>query len=222
MPESRSPLPFHTVIAVTALVLAVSSAIVNYRQNDLSALERNMRDTRDQLQLAKNDISDIRLKTVQQLVDAELAIKQRQGLLDEKAKLADRLAEANIRIAELEAQVRRLDRGEQPVATVAKLSKTAMVTPAGCDLDLFVRSSEAGVREQLRDALAADGFEAQFPEPSKGMRFADVTTVFYYSTAFRPMAAKLVAKLSESGARVIMRRGSSPFAANKLVVHIVD
>lgn len=100
---------FPMVIAVTALVVVLVSGIVNYRQNNLASIESGLRDTRDQLQLAKNDIADMKVRTLQKLVEAELTIRNRDRLLDEKDELIDKLSEANIRIKELEEQVKALD-----------------------------------------------------------------------------------------------------------------
>jgi len=232
--DGETPRSFPVIIAITALVLAVSSGIVNYRQNDLSALERNLRDTRDQLQLAKNDIADIRINTVQQLADAEQTIKGRSQLQAEKSRLADELAEARIRIQELENRVRRLDRGEEPdrtpsIATTAKASPTAdkpasasEVTPATSDIDVYLNKPDADKTADIDAALVEAGFAPKHPAPSPKMSFANTTTVFYYSSQYKPMAAKLAGELTGAGlGKAIYRRGSSPFSANKLVVHIV-
>jgi len=101
---------FPMLIAITALLLVLISGIVNYRQNNLADIESGLRDTRDQLQLAKNDIADMKVRTLQQLVEAELTIRNRDKLLDEKDELSDKLSEADRRIKELEEQVRELDR----------------------------------------------------------------------------------------------------------------
>lgn len=117
---------FPMVIAITALVLALSSGIVNYRQNNLTEIESGLRDTRDQLQLAKNDIADMKARTLQQLVEAELTIRNRDKLLDEKDELIDQLSEANIRIKGLEQQVKDLDRAlEKQKAINKKRSKNS-------------------------------------------------------------------------------------------------
>lgn len=100
---------FPMLIAITALLLVLISGIVNYRQNNLADIESSLRDTRDQLQLAKNDIADMKVRTLQQLVEAELTIRNRDKLLDEKDELRDKLSEANARIKELEELIRELD-----------------------------------------------------------------------------------------------------------------
>ncbi|NWF35311.1 hypothetical protein [Mariprofundus sp. KV] len=121
---------FPMLIAITALLLVLISGIVNYRQNNLADIESGLRDTRDQLQLAKNDIADMKVRTLQQLVEAELTIRNRDKLLDEKDELSDKLSEANRRIKELEEQVRELDRAleskkNQPSTVTKKPQATA-------------------------------------------------------------------------------------------------
>ena len=116
---------FPMLIAITALLLVLISGIVNYRQNNLASIESGLRDTRDQLQLAKNDIADMKVRTLQQLVEAELTIRNRDRLLDEKDELTDKLSDANSRIKELEQQVKELDRAlESTKKQLTKSTKT--------------------------------------------------------------------------------------------------
>ncbi|NWF38419.1 hypothetical protein F3F96_04660 [Mariprofundus sp. NF] len=127
--ESIRDIGFPMLIAITALLLVLISGIVNYRQNNLATIESGLRDTRDQLQLAKNDIADMKVRTLQQLVEAELTIRNRDRLLDEKDELSDKLSDANARIKELEEQVRELDRSlESKKKLLAKAVKKPKTT----------------------------------------------------------------------------------------------
>jgi len=126
--KDKNELYFPMVIAITALVIAIISGVINYRQNNLSNLESSLRDTRDQLQLAKSDIADIRMQTVQKLVDAELAYKAQERLEDEKNELRLDLSDAHDRIAELEAQVKNLDQTLEKKKHVSKTRKAGKTT----------------------------------------------------------------------------------------------
>jgi len=232
------------VIALTALVLALVSGVVNYRQNNLSSLESGLRDTKDQLQLAKNDIDDIKLKTIQQRVDAELAIKGQDKLKQENRRLQEALSDANARVMQLEARIRKLDnrltgktsprqrktyvaepkrvmvaaqpKAKSPLQTVRKPS------PATADLDLYTSNIAPSLLTAMTEKLSEHRFHAKFPAPSAKMSMATTTTVFYYDRSYKRVANDLLSVLSDvSKKRVILRRGSSPFAKNKIVVHLV-
>ncbi|PIP01625.1 MAG: hypothetical protein COW18_00410 [Zetaproteobacteria bacterium CG12_big_fil_rev_8_21_14_0_65_54_13] len=223
------------IIAITALVLALVSGVVNYRQNNLAGLESSLRDTKDQLQLAKNDITDIKMKTIQQLVDAELAIKGRDSLLQENSRLREALDDANTRVGDLEAQVRRLDNRLTAGAASTSRAKTAAAKPetrgkvrpieataASVDLDIYNAQIAPELQQAVTQALAEKGFKGKYPAPSEKMSMADTTTVFYYDKSYKGLAESLLAVLTDvSKARVVLRKGSSPYPANKIIVHMI-
>lgn len=187
---------FPMVIAITALILSITSGVVNYRQNNLTNLESSLRDTRDQLQLAKNDITDIKVKTIKQLVDAEFAIKNQQIVKKESGRLSEALADAKVRINELENQIRRMDnklvsakaslkaakkkhgvaKAKTPKPTLADL--TALI--AASDLDVYTQRIAPSLQQSLGEAMGKDGFKPKFPSRPAGMGLSRSTTVFFY------------------------------------------
>ena len=238
-PERSFPL----IIAITALVLAVTSGVVNYRQNNLSGLESSLRDTRDQLQLAKNDITDIRMKTVQQLVDAEFAIKNQQQLKDDNARLKESLAESARRIGELEEQIKRMDhqlvRAKSRLKSVRKkpaAKKTAAknnaarhisanhttVLNASADLDIYTSKIAPSLQGKIGKLIASRGFKPEFPPQSASMQMTNSTTIFYYDIKYKGVAEDLMKAVSEiTPGKVLIRKGASPYSANKIIAHII-
>jgi len=223
------------IIAITALVLALVSGVVNYRQNNLAGLESSLRDTKDQLQLAKNDITDIKLKSIQQLVDAELAIKGQEGLQQENSRLREELDDASTRVVDLEAQIRRLDNRLTARAASKSAAKEAVAKPdakgkvkpvdataATVDLDIYNAKIAPELQQAVMQALAQKGFKGKYPAPSEKMSMADTTTVFYYDKSYKGVAESLLAVVADvSKARVLLRKGSSPYPANKIIVHMI-
>lgn len=222
------------IIATTALVLALVSGVVNYRQNNLAGLESSLRDTKDQLQLAKNDLTDIKLKTIQQLVDAELAIKGQERLKKENGSLREKLDDAQARIAALEARIRKLDnrltaraaRKRAPTAAAhkgtAKTAASAAATAASADLDIYTANIAPALQQSVAQALIEKGFKGKYPPPSEKMSMANTTTIFYYDKSYKGVAESLLAILARvTNAKVVLRKGSSPFARNKIIVHMI-
>ena len=243
-PERSFPL----IIAITALVLAVTSGVVNYRQNNLSGLESSLRDTRDQLQLAKNDITDIKMKTVQQLVDAEFAIKNQHQLKDDNARLKESLAESGRRIGELEEQIKRMDhqlvsaksrlksvrkkslRKKTAAKKAAAKSKTATdiaasqppVLNASADLDIYTMKIAPSLQGQIGKQIARHGFKPEFPPLPASMHMTSSTTIFYYDIKYKGVAENLMKAVSEiTRGKVLIRKGASPYPANKIIAHII-
>jgi len=231
---------FPMVIAITALILSLTSGVVNYRQNNLSNLESSLRDTRDQLQLAKNDITDIRMKTVQQLVDAEQAVKSHSHLKAENAQLIEKLSESGIRMAELEAQIRRMDHkltqqksarkhaGRKPrvsnpeALTALNVSAQQGAVPAFANVDVYMKSISAPLKQTIVNALQAKGFQPKFPKLLDSMNLSSQTTVYYYDRSYEGVAQKMVRALqANNDGRVTLRRGVSPYAKNKIIVHMI-
>lgn len=240
--KDKSELYFPMIIAITALTLSLISGVVNYRQNDLSNLESSLRDTRDQLQLAKSDIADIKMQTVQKLVDAELAYKAQERLEDEKNTLRLDLSDAHDRIAELETHVKNLDQKLEKSKQSAKdngnkaaTKKTTVktdkkqpknlapaATAAAAELDIYTVKISTSLQQQIAESIGKKGFVATFPEKSKTMSMTDSTTVFYYDSSYRAVAKLLTDELTEmSGSSVTLRKGASPFSKNKIIVHII-
>jgi len=238
--NKQKELAFPMVIAITALILSLTSGIVNYRQNNLSNLESSLRDTRDQLQLAKNDITDIRMKTVQQLVDAELAIKSQGYLKLENTQLTEKLHESGIRMAELEAQIRRMDHRLSQQKSALKragrkaktsqesslkkvtMSTQAGATPASANVDVYVKHISRALKQRIIDSIQTSGFQPKFPKRLDSMHLSDNTTVYYYDRSYAPVAQRMVHSLqANSSSKVILRRGASPYAKNKIIVHII-
>ncbi len=222
---------FPIIIAITALVLSLISGVVNYRQNNLANLESSLRDTRDQLQLAKSDIADIKMKTVQKLVDAEIAYKAQERLEDEKNELRLDLADAHERIGELETRIKSLDQALERKKVSPKISNmksraagaaTVVATPETADVDIYTVDIEEALRQNIADGLGNKGFAAKFPAKRQSMSMANSTTVFYYNDSYKQVALQLVKDLSEMSKRkVILRKGASPFKKNKIVAHII-
>ncbi len=236
---------FPMVIAITALILSLTSGIVNYRQNNLSNLESSLRDTRDQLQLAKNDITDIRMKTVQQLVDAELAVKGQSQLKGENTKLTEKLHESNIRMGELEAQIRRMDHklsqqktalkraGKKARASKAKtgkdntlnavsMSAQSGVGAASANVDMYMKHVSASLKQRIIDSIQTKGFQPRFPKLLDLMSLSSNTTVYYYDLSYERVAQRMAQVLQRnSNSKVILRRGVSPYAKNKIIVHVI-
>lgn len=224
------------IIAITALVLALVSGVVNYRQNNLAGLESSLRDTKDQLQLAKNDLTDIKLKTIQQLVDAELAIKGQERLKKENSSLREKLDDAQARVADLEARIKKLDnrltaraaRRSTPAATAPKgaakpkTPASTSATAASADLDIYTANIAPALQQSLAQALVEKGFKGKYPPPSEKMSMANTTTIFYYDKSYKGVAESLLAILADiTKAKVILRKGSSPYANNKIIVHMI-
>ncbi|MDQ6969901.1 MAG: hypothetical protein Q9M16_05280 [Mariprofundus sp.] len=231
---------FPMVIAITALILSLTSGIVNYRQNNLSNLESSLRDTRDQLQLAKNDITDIRMKTVQQLVDAELAVKNQAHLKVENIQLTEKLRESGVRMGELEAQIRRMDHQLSQQKTALKragrkakasentglkkvsLSVQSGVSPASANVDIYMKHVSAIVKQELVSAIQAKGFKPKFPKLLDSMNLSSQTTVYYYHRSYEAVAQDMVKLLAASSHDVVtLKRGASPYAKNKIIVHVI-
>jgi len=229
---------FPVMIALTALVLAMTSGVVNYRQNNLANLESSLRDTRDQLQLAKNDITDIKVKTIKQLVDAELVIKNQLHAKQENLRLGEELADAKARVSELEDQIRSMD--HKLASTMASLkarkkkvalAKTAPieVVPvslsrmiASADLDIFTRETAASLQQSMVEAMNKDGYKAKFPERPASMRLSNATTVFYYDASYKAVAEQLATSLTAvTRGHVSLRKGASPYPKNKIIAHII-
>lgn len=235
---------FPLMIALTALVLAVTSGVVNYRQNNLANLESSLRDTRDQLQLAKNDITDIKMKTIKQLVDADFAVKNQQHVKHENQQLRDDLADARARVTELEAQIRSMDRklvsaisrlkansklASAKKAASAKAHAKTTSTPASLDsliatsdLDVYVQRIARPLQQDIGATLSQRGFKPKFPVRPAGMGLSRTTTVFYYQARYKPVANKLVKILSDiTKDDVLLKKGASPYPGNKIIVHII-
>jgi len=229
---------FPMVIAITALILSITSGVVNYRQNNLTNLESSLRDTRDQLQLAKNDITDIKVKTIKQLVDAEFAIKNQQVVKKESSRLSEALADAKVRINELENQIRRMDsklvsakaslkavkkkhgaaKAKAPKPTLADLS--ALI--AASDLDIYTHKIAPSLQQSLGEAMSNDGFKPEFPSRPAGMGLSRSTTVFFYDVTYKPVAEKLVKTLASiTRGSIALRKGASPYPKNKIIVHMI-
>jgi len=238
--NKQKELAFPMVIAITALILSLTSGIVNYRQNNLSNLESSLRDTRDQLQLAKNDITDIRMKTVQQLVDAELAIKSQSHLKLENTQLTEKLLESSIRMGELEAQIRRMDHKlsqrksarkhaakKSKASTVDRLKKgvvsaQAEAKPALANVDVYVKHVSSASKQRMVDSIQAQGFQPKLLKLRDSMSLSDNTTVYYYDSSYERVAQRMVQALqASSGSKVTLRQGASPYAKNKIIVHII-
>jgi len=234
----KSERSFPMVIAITALILAITSGVVNYRQNNLTNLESSLRDTRDQLQLAKNDITDIKVKTIKQLVDAEFAVKNHQQVKNENSRLSKELAEAKVRLTELEEQIRKMDHKlvsakaslkaarKKRVATKVKTKKATSSDLAGLiatsDLDIFTQKIAPSLQQSIDDAISRDGFKAKFPPRPAGMGLSRETTVFYYNANHKAVAEKLVKSLASiTRGSVALRKGASPYPDNKIIVHII-
>lgn len=227
------------VLASAALVLSVVSGVVNYRQNQLANLESSLRDTRDQLQLAHNEMSDMKVKTIQQLVDAQVAISGREKLNEENSRLKDALGSAQSRIEMLEAQVRSLDdrlshadaATEGKVAVVRPVAASVPVAVAGksgaaaarvVDIDVYTARVSSELQKKVADGLKEKGYEGKFPALPAGMGLTSATTVFYYDPGYKDEAESLVAALSElTGGWVILRKGTSAYPKNKLIIHLI-
>jgi len=234
---------FPLMIALTALVLAVTSGVVNYRQNNLANLESSLRDTRDQLQLAKNDITDIKVKTVKQLVDAEFAVKNQQHVKHENQQLREDLADARTRVSELENQIRSMD--HKLVSAMASLkatrkrhasNKTATksdskktVAPASpdaliatSDLDVYMQKIAHPLQQDIGAVISKRGFKPKFPVRPAGMGLSRTTTVFYYNARYKPVAQQLVNTLGDvTKGNVLLRKGASHYPDNKIIAHII-
>ena len=240
LPESKMKAErfFPIIIAITALILSITSGVVNYRQNNLSNLESSLRDTRDQLQLAKNDITDIKVKTIKQLVDADFAIKNEQIVKKESGRLSEALADAKVRINELEDQIRRMDsklvsakaslkavkkkhsaaKTKKPKPTLANL--TALI--AASDLDIYTQRIAPSLQQSLGKAISKDGFKPAFPSLPAGMDLAESTSVFFYDASYKSVAEKLVETLASiTKGRISLHKGASHYPKNKIIVHII-
>jgi len=231
------------IIAITALILSLTSGIVNYRQNNLAGLESSLRDTRVQLQLAKNDITDIRMKTIQQLMEAELAVKNQAQLKQNNEQLIEKLRESKIRMAELEKQIRRMDqkiskqrhalkaakqkakkiasKKVSPNKTKTKQDKNS-ATNASASVDIHVKNIETSLQQRIIKALKDKTFNPHFPKSLDSMDLSTKTTVFYYNESYKEVARKLANILSatENG-EAILRKGISPYPKNKIIVHLI-
>jgi len=229
---------FPMVIAITALILSIISGVVNYRQNNLTNLESSLRDTRVQLQLAKNDITDIKVTTIKQLVDAEFAMKNQQRIKDENNRLSEELSDANARLAELEDQIRSMDnklvsaraslKATKKKRAAAK-AKTKKITAsdlsrlvAASDLDVYTQRIAPSLQQNIGAAMSKSGFNAKFPARPAGMGLSRATTVFYYNASHKAVAEKLVTSLASiTRGTVALRKGASPYPDNKIIVHII-
>lgn len=237
--SEKNGLSFPLVIAITALILSLTSGIVNYRQNNLSNLESSLRDTRDQLQLAKNDITDIRMNTVQQLVDAELAVKNQAELKYENKKLTEKLKESKIRMGELERQIKRMDHriSKQSYALKAAKRKAAASQPAkasqttatrsgasnaSASVDIYIKNMSHALQSSIINAAKEKGFKPAFPKLLDSMDISKKTTVFYYNETYKEVARNLAnIFMASNNGEVILRKGVSPYAANKIIVHLI-
>ena len=234
--KEKSELHFPMVIAITALILSLISGVVNYRQNNLSNLESSLRDTRDQLQLAKSDIADIKMQTVQKLVDAELAYKAQERLEDEKNILRLDLSDARDRIAELETQVKNLDRSlakrKRPAkesrkksTTKASMDKTINIgsksipdpvrskasavtaaKPESADLDIYTVKISNSLQQQIAKTIVKKGFASNFPVKSESMSMTSTTTVFYYDESYMMVAKTLADELAHMSGSKVILR----------------
>ena len=221
--SGKNNLAFPMLIAITALILSLTSGIVNYRQNNLSNLESSLRDTRDQLQLAKNDITDIRMGAIQQLVDAEFAVKDQARLQDENVKLSEKLRESSIRMGELEAQIKRMDHklSRQSVALKAARKKAkAVAVKKSHAKKIAVASAQT---EKKRGLLATTDVMAASTDLhvySKKMDAALQRSIISSMQAkgFKPQLPKLLASMSLSSSTTVFYYDDSyKPAARKLV-----
>ncbi len=241
--SSNNGLGFPLIIAITALILSLTSGIVNYRQNNLSNLESSLRDTRDQLQLAKNDITDIRMNTVQQLVDAEFALNNQAELKHENEKLTGKLKESKIRMGELERQIKRMDHRiskqsyalkaakRKAAASPAQKKKVTKTTPsaaksgasnASASVDIYMKNMSSALQSSIINTVKEKGFKPSFPKLLESMDLSKKTTVFYYNTAYKEVARSLAnAFMASNNGEVILRKGVSSYAANKIIVHLI-
>ncbi|GAV20197.1 hypothetical protein MMIC_P1161 [Mariprofundus micogutta] len=246
--NAKNELYFPLIIAITALVLSIISGVVNYRQNNLASLESSLRDTRDQLQLAKSDIANIKMTTVQKLVDAEIAFKNQERLEDEKNELRMDLSDAHERIAELETQIRRMDQAlenkkrsatklknnpeknkkaskakagkSKVVATASSNNKAANTSakPESADLDIYIVSTTEGLQQQINDRLSKHGFAAKFPDKRESMNMANTTTVFYYHNSYKQVARQLVKDLNDITTNKVILRKGASPFSNNKIV----
>jgi len=244
--DIKSGLKFPMIIAITALILSLTSGIVNYRQNNLSNLESSLRDTRDQLQLAKNDITDIRMRTMQQLVDADLAVKSQDQLQDDNATLTEKLRESSIRMGELETQIRRMDhkltRQASALRAAKKKARTAIntrtnnkkfaatqavvgnrnATSAAANVDVYSSRISTALQNSMLNAIRNKGFKPKLPQLLDSMGLSKNTTVYYYDASFKAVARDLANALRAfKHGDVILRKGVSPHAKNKIIVHLI-
>jgi len=241
--SEKNGLSFPLVIAITALILSLTSGIVNYRQNNLSNLESSLRDTRDQLQLAKNDITDIRMNTVQQLVDAELAIKNQGELKHENETLTEKLKESKIRMGELERQIKRMDHRiskrsyalkaakRKAAASPSKKKTAAKASPAAAksgasnasaNVDIYIKNMTPALQNRIINAAKEKGFKPTFPKLLDSMDLSKKTTVFYYNETYKEVARNLAnIFMTSNNGEVVLRKGVSPYAANKIIVHLI-
>jgi len=244
----KNSLSFPMLIAITALILSLTSGIINYRQNNLSNLESSLRDTRDQLQLAKNDIMDIRMGTVQQLVDADFAVKEQDRLQGDNTKLIERLHESSIRMGELEAQIKRMDhklsrqssalkaahKKAKAVAakklkskktTVANTStekkKILLATAGSADLHVYSKKMATGLERSIIMSMQSKGFKPKRPKLLPSMSLSNATTVFYYDESYKLVAGDLVKVLKAQNKGVRLRKGVSSYPKNKIIVHLI-
>jgi len=229
----KAQLLFPMVIAITALILSVVSGVVNYRQNNLSNLESSLRDTRVQLQLAKNDITDIKVKTITRLVEAELAAKDQQHLKLVNSKLVETINDAKVRINELESQIKRMD--HQLVAAKSSLKharskasakKTKSATLAGLikatSLDIFTQQVSPALQADISKSLVHIGFKPNFPAYEASKVLANSSTVFYYHSSYKSVGEKLVKELSRiTKSKVLLKQGTSSHEHNKIIVHLI-
>ena len=239
----KNGLSFPLLIAITALILSLTSGIVNYRQNNLSSLESSLRDTRDQLQLAKNDITDIRMNSIQQLVDADIAIKDQTELKQENEKLTEKLKESKIRMGELERQIKRMDHKISKQSSALKAAKRKAAAPpvkkitaaktspvaaktgasnASASVDIYMKNIDPALQSSITNAIKEKGFKPTFPKLLDAMDISKKTTIFYYNDAHKEVARNLANTLMASNSgEVILRKGVSLYAANKIIVHLI-
>jgi len=231
----KSQVLFPMVIAVTALILSVVSGVVNYRQNNLSNLESSLRDTRVQLQLAKNDITDIKVKTIKRLVEAELAAKDQQHLKSENVSLRETLTEANVRMQELENQIKRMD--HQLVAAKASLRRAQSKRRAPAKkakksdlsalihatrLDIYTQKVSSAQHDAIAKKLSSLGFKPSFPARPDAKVLARSSTVFYYHPGYKMVGEKLASVLSDiTKSKVALQQGTSAQDHRKIIVHLI-
>ncbi|WP_236075308.1 hypothetical protein [Mariprofundus sp. EBB-1] len=236
-------LSFPMVIAITALILSLASGIVNYRQNNLSNLESSLRDTRDQLQLAKNDITDIQMNTIQQLVDAELAIKNQAELKHENETLTEKLKESKIRMGELERQIKRMDdkissqssalkkAQKRAKASHSKTRASAKIpqpadksraSNASASVEIYLNNIPTALQNSIIKSIKEDKFRPTFPALTKSMHLSKKTTIFYYNETYKNIANNLRNILmAQNKGKVLLKKGASAYAANKIIVHLI-
>ena len=226
--SGKNSLAFPMLIAITALILSLTFGIVNYRQNNLSNLESSLRDTRDQLQLAKNDITDIRMGTIQQLVDAEFAVKDQVRLQDENAALTEKLRESSIRMGELEGQIKRMDHqlSRQSVALKAARKKAkakVVAVKKSRSKKTTVASAQAAKKRGLLPTTDAMAASVDLHVYSKAMNASSQRSIIgaIQAKGFKPQSPKLLASMSLSNSTTVFYYDDSYKSVARTLVQIL-